>query len=130
MWLEADGQAIALLGDLALFHDLNALALASRLDIVLVVINNGGGGIFEYLPQAGLEEFEQGWLAPQTLNLMHAANMAGVKWYRADDLTALTAALTAAMKGGAHLIEVVVDRADSVKRHQAYWQAAKIFGEP
>lgn len=115
----------ALLGDLTLFHDLNALALASKLDIVLVVVNNGGGGIFEYLPQAGLEEFEQAWLAPQSLNLKQAAAMAGVDYHLAQEGSGLPKVLADAMKGGAHLVEVVVDRADSVKRHRAYWEAAE-----
>ncbi|MDP2829088.1 MAG: 2-succinyl-5-enolpyruvyl-6-hydroxy-3-cyclohexene-1-carboxylic-acid synthase [Sulfuricellaceae bacterium] len=118
--------SIALLGDLALFHDLNALVLASKLDIVLVVINNGGGGIFEYLPQAGLEEFEQGWLTPQNTDFSHAAAMAGVNYCRVDDVRPFFDTLAAATRGGAHLIEVVVDRADSVRRHQAYWQVASM----
>jgi 2-succinyl-5-enolpyruvyl-6-hydroxy-3-cyclohexene-1-carboxylate synthase len=119
---------VALLGDLTLFHDLNALALASKLDMVLVVVNNGGGGIFEYLPQTGLAEFKQGWLAPQELNLKQAAAMAGVDYHLIQEAYALSSllgdTLAVAMKSGAHLIEVVVDRADSVKRHQAYWEAA------
>jgi 2-succinyl-5-enolpyruvyl-6-hydroxy-3-cyclohexene-1-carboxylate synthase len=55
-----------LLGDLSLLHDLSGLLLARRLDRPLIVLNNGGGRIFDYLPQAGLPDFERLWrLAPQ-----------------------------------------------------------------
>ena len=42
-------------GDLGLFHDMNALATLRHADgpVRIVVINNDGGGIFEFLPQAG-----------------------------------------------------------------------------
>src|SRR5690606_32470191 len=39
-------------GDLALLHDLNALALLRDLPVVVVAINNHGGGIFSFLPIA------------------------------------------------------------------------------
>src|SRR5690606_15555659 len=43
---------VGVLGDLATLHDLNSLVLLRRTPqpVVLVVINNDGGGIFEYLP--------------------------------------------------------------------------------
>ena len=42
-------------GDLGLFHDMNALATLRHADVPvrIVVVNNDGGGIFEFLPQAG-----------------------------------------------------------------------------
>ena len=43
----------AVLGDLALFHDIGGLAAASQApDLRLIVIDNSGGGIFHFLPQA------------------------------------------------------------------------------
>lgn len=47
-----------LIGDLALFHDMNALELIRRyhLPVTLVVLNNNGGGIFSFLPQNQLSE--------------------------------------------------------------------------
>jgi len=47
-----------LIGDLALFHDMNALELIRRyhLPVTLVVLNNNGGGIFSFLPQYQLPE--------------------------------------------------------------------------
>jgi 2-succinyl-5-enolpyruvyl-6-hydroxy-3-cyclohexene-1-carboxylate synthase len=124
--LAAAGAAplVALLGDLALYHDMNGLAAARGLDVVFVVLNNGGGGIFEYLPQAGLEEFERGWLTPLELDFSHAAALYGLSYVKVDHGAGFSVALAAALEGGAHLIEVRIDRAGSVTRHHAYWEAA------
>lgn len=115
---------VALLGDLALYHDMNGLAAARGRDAVLVAINNGGGGIFEYLPQAELAEFERAWLTPLELDFSHAAAMYGLAYRQVSGAADFAPALADALKGGAHLIEVVVDRAASVARHRAYWSAA------
>lgn len=117
------GPLLALLGDLAFYHDMNGLEAARGMDAVFVVLNNGGGGIFEYLPQAGLAEFEQAWLTPLDLDFSHAAALYGLTHHRVKALAAFAPALESALKGGAHLIEVMVDRADSVRRHRAYWSA-------
>ena len=124
--LAAAGAAplVALLGDLAFYHDMNGLAAARGLDAVFVVLNNGGGGIFEYLPQAGLEEFERGWLTPLELDFSHAAALYGLSYVKVDHGAGFSAALAAALKGGVHLVEVSIDRASSVARHRAYWEAA------
>ena len=42
-----------MLGDLALAHDVSGLAVAARPESLrLIVVDNGGGGIFHFLPQA------------------------------------------------------------------------------
>jgi len=41
---------LAVMGDLAALHDLNSLPLLQGLPVTLVIINNGGGGIFRFLP--------------------------------------------------------------------------------
>jgi 2-succinyl-5-enolpyruvyl-6-hydroxy-3-cyclohexene-1-carboxylate synthase len=43
---------IGLVGDQTLLHDLNSLPLLRGLPVALVVVNNGGGGIFRFLPLA------------------------------------------------------------------------------
>jgi 2-succinyl-5-enolpyruvyl-6-hydroxy-3-cyclohexene-1-carboxylate synthase len=50
----ARGRAVALLGDLTCQHDLGGLALAQGRDVIIVAVNNCGGGIFDLLPQASL----------------------------------------------------------------------------
>ena len=115
---------VALLGDLAFYHDMNGLLAARGLNITFIVLNNGGGGIFSYLPQAGLEEFERAWLTPTELDFSHAARMYGLDYRHVENAEAFDAALAAALAHeGADLIEVRVDRESSVARHRDYWAA-------
>lgn len=120
---------LALLGDLTFYHDLNGLAAARGLDVVFVVLNNGGGGIFSYLPQAQLEDFERAWLTPLDLDFTHAAAMHGLAHHRAACAADFPAVLGRALGGGAHLVEVMLDREVSVSRHRAYWAAVAEDGE-
>ncbi|MDP2963568.1 MAG: 2-succinyl-5-enolpyruvyl-6-hydroxy-3-cyclohexene-1-carboxylic-acid synthase [Sulfurimicrobium sp.] len=114
---------VALLGDLAFYHDMNGLLAARGLDVTLVVLNNGGGGIFEFLPQAQLEDFERAWLTPLGLDFAHAAGMYGLGYQKISRAADFPAALAGALSGGAHLIEVTVERDVSVALHRAYWMA-------
>lgn len=100
------GQAVALLGDLTTQHDLGSLALAATQNLVILTVNNGGGGIFDFLPQAALPEFERGWRTPQTIDFAHAAAAFGLDYARADTPDSLAAALQNRTRaGGAHLVE-------------------------
>src|SRR5947209_8061675 len=67
-----------LLGDLALLHDLSGLVAARRLRIPLfvVVVNNDGGGIFNFLPVAqATPHFEELFATPHGLDFRHAADL-------------------------------------------------------
>lgn len=68
-----------LIGDLALFHDMNALELIRRyhLPVTLIVLNNNGGGIFSFLPQNQLPEtdFEPLFGTPLDLELEKVADL-------------------------------------------------------
>lgn len=71
--------SLALIGDVSFLHDLGGLSLGRSLaaPLALVVIDNGGGRIFEHLPLASLLAAEPSlarfWTTPQTLELRHAA---------------------------------------------------------
>lgn len=121
--IAAAAPCVALLGDLTALHDLTALASAHGRDIVCVVLNNGGGGIFDYLPQAALPEFEQAWLTPQRIDFGAAARSFGVAYAHAATLAGFGQALAAALeRGRPTLLEVAIDRRASVAQHRAYWR--------
>ena len=75
----AAGPAVALVGDLALLHDQNGFLVAPRPDLVLVVVNNDGGGIFSFLPQAGFpDSFERLFGTPTGIDLARLADVYGL----------------------------------------------------
>ena len=101
------GRVVALLGDLTFQHDMGGLVAAQGRNAVFVVVNNGGGRIFEHLPQVNLPEFEQGWLTPQKLDFQAAAATFGIMFARTSVGKTFSDAINGAIaKGGAHLIEV------------------------
>lgn len=115
---------VGVLGDLAFVHDLNGLLAARESRATLVILNNGGGGIFGYLPQAALADFERFWLTPVGMDFGLAAQLYGVSHQRVNRASAFEAALQEGLqKDGVSLIEVAVDRDTSLARHQAYWAA-------
>jgi 2-succinyl-5-enolpyruvyl-6-hydroxy-3-cyclohexene-1-carboxylate synthase len=115
---------VALLGDLTLYHDMNGLLAARGSHITFVVLNNGGGGIFSYLAQAGLDDFECAWLTPIGLDFAHVARLYDLDFQRVASGAEFSAALAVALAhSGPDLIEVMVEREESVARHHAYWSA-------
>jgi 2-succinyl-5-enolpyruvyl-6-hydroxy-3-cyclohexene-1-carboxylate synthase len=75
------GRAWLLTGELALIHDLSGLAAARRAgaDLTIVCVNNGGGGIFDFLPvaeHADPELYERHVLTPSGLPLREVAALA------------------------------------------------------
>jgi 2-succinyl-5-enolpyruvyl-6-hydroxy-3-cyclohexene-1-carboxylate synthase len=115
----ASRPTVGLCGDLTLLHDVNGLrALDADGAAQLVVIDNDGGGIFEYLPQQALPEFEALFATPHGLDLVAVARAHGVDAIRVDgtDWSALR-------EPGPRVIVVPVDRTASVEGHRALWHA-------
>jgi len=68
----------AILGDLAMLHDLNSLSLVhdSRYPLTIVLINNQGGGIFSFLPVSGFKAvFDDYFATPHQYTFEHVAHM-------------------------------------------------------
>lgn len=126
-----DRPMLAVVGDVALFHDLNALWLAARHGVVVLVINNGGGAIFAELPQAALPEFDRLWLTPTGLDLAAAAALFGLPFARHQDPSALAAVAAQHLaRGEAALLELVVDREASARGRRAWWAACRAGRAP
>ncbi len=113
----ATGPVVAVVGDLTLFHDLNALALAGLHNVTVVVLDNGGGGIFGHLAEAKLPEFDRAWLAPQPLDAVALARGFGLDACRTTTVTATAGAVLDALAAQRpRLIHVPVDRLASLER--------------
>ncbi len=114
------GPVTLLIGDLALLHDLNSLALAaaSTHPLKIVVVNNHGGGIFSFLPIARhTDVFETYFGTPHRYSFEHAAAMFSIPYEAPTNLPHLRGALemsTAQTK----LIEVTTDREENVRLHR------------
>jgi 2-succinyl-5-enolpyruvyl-6-hydroxy-3-cyclohexene-1-carboxylate synthase len=99
------GQALALLGDLALLHDAPGLMFGAdepRPDLCLLVVNNDGGGIFSTLEQAAFPgPFERVFGTPHGTALASLATASGLPYVRVQDADQLREALAAAAAPGA-----------------------------
>ncbi len=105
---------VALIGDQTLLHDATSLALAARHGVTVVLLNNGGGGIFDHLPFAAAlpaELLERGWRAPPGGDFAALAAAFRLEHRRVTSLEALAEALTPLPR--ACLIEAVIDPATS-----------------
>ena len=112
----SSGQRVTvLLGDLAFYHDLNALLALRRcgLQAIVVVLNNDGGGIFRRLPVAQFDPiFTDLFLTPHGLEFSGAAALFGLRYQLVDHIREFGAAFSAAMgRSGSQLIEVRTDSA-------------------
>jgi 2-succinyl-5-enolpyruvyl-6-hydroxy-3-cyclohexene-1-carboxylate synthase len=106
-------------GDLGLLHDLGGLAALREVEtpVRIVVVDNGGGGIFHFLPQEQVlddTEFEALLGTPRGLDVAKAADLFDLPHRRLDDLSDLPEALGA----GTGLIEVETDRRANAVLHR------------
>jgi 2-succinyl-5-enolpyruvyl-6-hydroxy-3-cyclohexene-1-carboxylate synthase len=109
-----------LLGDLALLHDSSSLVgLEARgVDVRIVVVDNGGGGIFSFLPQATAlpgEQFERLFGTPHGSDLVALASAHGLP---AKTVTSTGELATALRERGPWLVRVASDRAGNVGVHE------------
>jgi 2-succinyl-5-enolpyruvyl-6-hydroxy-3-cyclohexene-1-carboxylate synthase len=117
-----------MVGDLALLHDLNSLALLkdTPYPVVVVAINNHGGGIFSFLPIARHSDvFEPYFGTPHQLSFSHSATMFGIEYSHAagtSDLEQLYQKALQSPRSG--LIEITTDREENVRLHRGIEEAA------
>lgn len=119
----AEGRpTVALLGDLAFLYDSGALLWASGRPVSLrvVVIDNNGGGIFSFLPQASVlprDRFERYWGTPHGTDLVSLAAAYGVEAQRLDGRPALDGFLARAAGPGVRVGVLRSDREANVAAH-------------
>ncbi len=139
----ATGEALAqpgepmtlLLGDLATLHDLSGLYLLAYLQrhqafaapLVVVVVDNNGGGIFEHLPIArDAAMLEQAFVTPQDAELEQLVAGLGLPCTRAHTAAELGAAVDGALACvGPQVIIATTGRASTVAKRREVWSAVE-----
>jgi 2-succinyl-5-enolpyruvyl-6-hydroxy-3-cyclohexene-1-carboxylate synthase len=116
------GPVVLLIGDVALAHDIGGLLAWRRLGIplVIVLLNNDGGGIFHFLAvaQEG-EAFEEHVATPHGLDFAHAAALYGLDYVQPGSPHELRGALEQGLASRtAVLIEVRTERAANLELHR------------
>jgi 2-succinyl-5-enolpyruvyl-6-hydroxy-3-cyclohexene-1-carboxylate synthase len=124
-------QVTLLLGDITALHDATALSEVARLGapLRLIVINNDGGGIFSFLPQARSDHvdaatFEKHWGTPHGLSLATIADAFSMTSVVVDDHEEFTRLASQSIESP-QLIELTTDRDSNVQYHQSIRTAAK-----
>ena len=122
--LAANGRPTYLVtGDLSLFHDLNGLAVAKthNLNLTIILHNNDGGGIFEYLPQKGTKHFDYLFSTSQGLDYSGAAKLYGCGYTKISSPNELSSVLAnVSQESGVHIIEIPTNREYSRELHKKY----------
>jgi len=113
----------AIMGDLAFLHDLNSLSMLRNLKhpMILIVINNNGGGIFSFLPVANNKEvFEPCFGTPHDVgNFKKAAELFCLDYEQPVGTEEFLSNYRRALKQKrATIIEVVTDRQENLKLHK------------
>ncbi len=116
---------LVLIGELALLHDVGGLLAARRagIDLTVVCVDNGGGGIFDFLPVAEVadpELYREHVATPSGLDLVTVATLAGMEHRAATSVAEVRDAIAA----GPGLIEVRTDRSRNVGVHRDIYARA------
>lgn len=122
----SDRPVVALAGDLSMLHDSNGFLMAERPDCVFVVINNDGGGIFSFLPQAQYpDSFERLFGTPHGRSFRDLAELHSLEHSYVDDPSRIEALIDAAAgTSGPVIIEAVTDRDKNIVHHSRLTEAA------
>lgn len=111
-------QAILFIGDIAYYHDISGLLALNKFNLKLIIIeiNNNGGGIFYRLPVSKYDPpFTAGFQTPHNLDLSHTSKLYGFDFTRVSTLQDFSNSYADALeRGDSCIIEVV---SDPIKSH-------------
>ncbi|MEZ7171083.1 2-succinyl-5-enolpyruvyl-6-hydroxy-3-cyclohexene-1-carboxylic-acid synthase [Sporosarcina sp. OR05] len=113
-----------LIGDLAFLHDVNGLIVSRfhETSITIVILNNDGGGIFSYLPQASeSNHFEELFGTPTGLTFEHIGAMYDAQYASVHAKEEFVQEIQKDKVKPIRIIEVFTSRPVNVQNHRAYW---------
>jgi 2-succinyl-5-enolpyruvyl-6-hydroxy-3-cyclohexene-1-carboxylate synthase len=123
----SDGPTVLLIGDVAFAHDIGSLLSARRLaaPLTIVLVDNEGGGIFDFLEVSEQESFyTQHVLTPTQLDFAAAAKTFGLHLLEPSTLDEFAVALDYGVSSdGTQLIHLRTDRESNVALHAELWKA-------
>ncbi len=112
---------VGLLGDLTLIHDIGSLAAAKGLNATLLVLDNGGGGIFDHLPQAVLPEHDALFITPNEVDIPAIVQGFGVDYLPTTPGQLANHISEAANSHGVSLLHLQLTRSTSLAQHKRLW---------
>ena len=122
----------AVLGDLSALHDLNSLALLAGSDppVILIVVNNEGGGIFHFLPVAHeTQHFEQYFGTPHGWNFAAAARMFELPYSAPQTIESFCSSYDQAVAGRRScVLEITTRRSQTLELHRSIERRIKGVG--
>ena len=126
--LSTNRTTFLLIGDLAFLHDSNSLinVVARNIDLRIILVDNCGGGIFSFLPQAtsmDSSKFEKVFGTPHNSDLMLLAKAHGLKTTLVTTLEQLLEVMTIE---GPQVIQISTDRGENVRVHERINQMVSI----
>ncbi|PKG22231.1 2-succinyl-5-enolpyruvyl-6-hydroxy-3-cyclohexene-1-carboxylic-acid synthase [Niallia nealsonii] len=111
-----------IVGDLTFFHDLNGLIAAKQFQIPITVllINNNGGGIFSFLPQANHKKyFELLFGTPLDLDFKHIVAMYNGQYLSIENWHQLEQELSKKKEGNSiRIVEIKTNRDENLAEHR------------
>ena len=118
---------MAITGDLGLLHDANGFLTDTDDDLVIVVVDNDGGGLFDGLPQAQhAPSYERLFVAPQHRDLAKLAEFHDLSYVEVGEISELAHAVDVRLEaGGRSLIRVPVSRLVDLEMRQMLDEAAR-----
>jgi 2-succinyl-5-enolpyruvyl-6-hydroxy-3-cyclohexene-1-carboxylate synthase len=134
----SDGPVVLLIGDVALAYDIGGLLASKRLGLKLtiVLIDNDGGGIFDFLPvagtpmarEAGEDIYTRHIATPTGLDFAHAAALYGLAHERVQSVSEFRAALERALEPEApsSIVHVRSERSSNVEMHRRVWREVSV----
>ena len=105
--------SVLLTGDLAFLHDSNGLLAASQLkgSLTVILINNNGGGIFEYLPVSQIDSsFEDFFATPQSVDLAKLCEAHGFYYEQIQCWDDFVPSIEDLPESGLRILELRTDR--------------------
>ena len=128
------GPVVLLIGDVALAYDIGGLLAATRLrlKLTIVLLDNDGGGIFDFLPvsradmaRGDQDIYTRHVATPTGLDFAQVAPLYGFAHEPVTTIPALRAALERALapQTGSTLIYVRTDRAANATLHNRTWSS-------